>query len=430
MQKHLFLRYAGLLLSTGGMLFCSKIGDTTSLGSDVINDGSPDKTLINKHFREYSMDSTALGSGPSIPLSVPAVGDTGFGAHSVLSNGVVVTNNIFVGSQGNEQAFGFVQFMTDTSDSVLKRNISGVDSVLSVDIIFYRDSAAQACHVVVASSQKHPDWSGTDGTPLPGTMTFPPDTAHINVPDTIKLSDGQLKNDIFAACTTSSKAIARSLPASFGFILRNVDNSGLVRINGSSPAIVARYKKASDTTVYQIVRLAHDSYYYAFETDHDVSQAQRSLSYASKRTAVFQYDMKKLWQTASAGLVDTLRAEVVSAAFSTKGPDIAGDTLSVRFLLWHELVHDGARLDSLFSGDTVASIVPNTYAATLTGGATPVHVDMLQSLRGYEQGSSSIPCRPATLYLYVRYNDNSKPNWDPSRIWNNVPLLSAIVTVP
>ena len=413
------MRYAGIVLAMAAILSCSKTSETTSLGNDIIDDTYPNKMDMRKHFREYAMDTGALETS----FSLPAPGDTGFGVHAALSNHIVV------GGQGNERAYGFVQFRTDTSSAITKRTYSTIDTVLSVSIIFARDSVKPGGKISVLSSLQHPVSSDTGGSGF-DTLTFDHDTAHANVRDTAVLAIAQLKDSIVKACTTTNQTTARSLPLNFGFILKNLDPSGLVFINGI-PSLVVYYKNKGDTTTHTITTAADSSFYYAFETDNAASRGQPVLSYASKRTAVFKYDMKSLWQTASAGLADTMRAEVVSAAFSMKNPDNATDTLHTRVVLWHELVNDGTKLDSLFNG-IYDSVVSSATSVVLTG-TTPVQADVRMALRAYEQGiPAKRTVRPSALYLYVRLNEDALQNWKKSNSWttSNAPLLSAVITVP
>jgi hypothetical protein len=421
MPKHRIVCLLSLTIALCGMFFCSSFDDTTDLGNNIINATYPGKMDILKHFREYEMDTGSLMSS----FSVPAEEDTGFGVHGSM------TSHIVVGTQGNESAYGFVLFRTDTSTAVTKRAYSTIDTVISVAILFARDSLKSGGRIAVLPSRNHPSASDTGGAGF-DTLTFTHDTAHVNVRDTAVLTGAQLKDSIVFACTTANQTVAKSLPLDFGFILKNLDPAGRIFINGI-PTLEIIYKNKNDTTTRKIDVGAHETFYYTFETDNAASQGMPVLSYASTRTAVFKYDMTKLWRKADSALTDTMRAEVVSAAFTIKNPDKAIDTFGVRLLVWHELLHDGLKLDTLFADKGHSDSIPSYSVGATIPGTAITQVDVRAALRAYEQGiPAKRGARPPALYLYIRYSEDAAQVWKKSDAWTvgNAPLLNAVIAVP
>jgi hypothetical protein len=415
MHKQTLLRYLALLLSTGGALFCSKIGDSTDLGSNILNDISPDKTSIGKHFRAYAMDTSGLEKRSSLP----AAGDTGFGLHGAYLSSMVM------GIQADDTAVGYVEFaiQPDTTKYPL---FSAKDTLIAMKLRFTRDTG-NSRHPISVWHSKDRSIALNPSQPndsLLGSIAFPASGDTLN--DTITIVDSALTHAIFSACTTKCISADCQNAAKFGFILKNND-AGLAYLKGDAQILVTYWHNDSASEVNGYTS------YGSYKVRDANSGDSAMLSYGPKRTAAFQYNINKLWHTADSGLApaDSIRPEVVSASFSLKNPDSAGDSLNVSAVLWHELVHNGIELDSLFNGHFNG--IPSYPVTALLTGTAPVAVDVRSSMREYEQGvPSQKPARASTLYLYVRFVENTNQTWKVSNSWtkSNAPLLSAIVTVP
>ena len=388
---------------------CSRLDDSTDLGGNVIEDIYPDKVTLGKHFREYVMDSAALANS----FSLPGSGDPGFGVHEATGS------SMLIGMQGDQRAAGYVQFICTPDTGATRRNEKN-DTVKSVVLRFVRDTAVPSCRVAVwysniPSHALNPD--AANGDSILDTMEFTKDT--VAVPDSVVLPD-PLAGMIFMACTTSNKDSARAHYArdTFGFIISVVQCDSLVRLNGN-PQMVVRFKRGADTTGRNVTYgSSNTSYYCAEDIAPDTLDTIPALRYASKRTAVFQYDMSQLWNTTD-DLADPRSALTVSAVFPLQGPQDK-DTLTLRCLLWHNLERDGTVLDSLFAGKNQQSL-PGLVTINDTA---QVLANVCTALQWYEKND-----RSPTMYLYLRFNENVKQVWKKTR-WTGAPLLTAMISVP
>ncbi len=399
-------------ISLGVLFSCSKfIDDSTDLGGNVIEDIYPDKVTLNKHFREYVMDSSALVSASSLP----APGDRMFGVHAATGSKMVM------GIKDDERAAGYVQFVCTPDTGSTRRNAPN-DTLKEVIIRFVRDTNFPSVCRIAAwySNDRSHALNPTSSDVALDTMSFL-DTAHSNLKDSIFHLPDSLTAMIFKACTTSNRDSARAhyVRDTFGFILSVISCDSLVRLNGN-PQMAIRFRRGGtdSTDKYVTYGSLNVSYYYGEDITADSLDTIPALRYASKRTAVFHYDAVKLWETTS-DMADPRRALFVSAIFSLQGPK-AGDTLNVRYLLWHKLESDGTVLDSLFAGKN-----PQSPPGTVTiQGAARTLVNLCPTLRWYEQNDPS-----PVLYLYLRFNEDINQVWKKAR-WNTVPLLTAMISVP
>jgi len=395
------------------MFFCSGLfDDSTNLGAAIIENIDSNRVTISKHIREYVMDHSAVVDS----FSLPGVNDTGFGVHAA-TNGYMV-----VGRLGNEQAAGYVQFICPP-DTASSRTFASNDNLRKIIVRFSRnitiDTNTLPCRIEVWSSNNrsralYPNPASGDS--LLDTMQFvkaPQDSNNTaTIPDSIELLPG-LANDIFKACTTSTRGSSAKI---FGFIAANID-TGLIRLNGN-PQLIVEYTRGSDTTNkrYQTYSSWYTSYYLATDGAPDSLRRIPALSYASKRTAVFQYDATTLWATIN-GMANSQHAQVISAVFPLKGPRDK-DTIKVRYLLLSYLENNGADLDSLFAAN------PSLPGVITIINTSRVLANVHQSLQNFSQNG-----RPSALYLYVRFDEDLNQKWNQT-VWQNVPLLSAMIAVP
>ncbi|MCU0609296.1 MAG: hypothetical protein MUF22_05975 [Chitinispirillaceae bacterium] len=398
-------------------LRCSQFDDSTSLGKSIVEgvDGNSDKLNVRKHFREYVMDS-AVGALFNTPgTSLPGADAAGFGRHSAGTSVMVI------GTQGDETAAGFIDFVPNT-DTAGTRRIPATDTLLSVKVRFFRDSTPVADRIALRTCDSIWDPnspSAGSGDSIIDTVVFPAAKA---AADTITLPLW-LADSIFRACTS---AVPGTLRARVIFSLVRIDSgAGLIRVNGNTSVIVST-KRGSETkqVVYDRdaarnnLKASVDSYYLASDGNDPVFRTLPRISYASKRTAVFAYSLQGLWNTASAGVADAMREEIIAATFSLRGHS-AADTVKLSFLLLDHMVSDGATLDTLFSIKNVSD------RSVAIAGTAVAHLNVQPELSAFEKKTS----RPLTAYLYLRMQEDDRQVWK-STVWQNVPLLKAVITVP
>jgi hypothetical protein len=401
------------------MLFCSGFDDSTDLGAGVIEEIHPGQVTIGKHIRQYSMDTSACDSA----LSLPGASDTGVGVvHEVT--GSFMTIGTKSDSLSTERAAGYVRFVCPP-DTAASRTFASNDTLRKITVRFFRDITidkdTQPCRIEVWSSDTllralnpNPALGDTIRDTMEFVKALRDSNNHATIPDSIELLPGSAKdtalvNKIFNACTTSTK---NSSTTFFGFILTNLD-SGVIRFRGNADLII-KYKRGSDTTRSRIY--SNSSYYLATDGNPDSAQRIPVLSYPVRRTAVFRYDATTLWDTIN-HMTDQLHAQIVSAVFPLTGQNL-GDTLNLRYLLLDHLEKNVDALDSLF-----AAAPANQNAATVRN-TSRVLANVLTSLQNFTQNG-----RPSTLFLYLRFNEDSNQKWKKTK-WRNVPLLSAMIAVP
>lgn len=404
---------------SGLLFFCSKLVDnSTDLGAAIIESIDSNKVTINKHIHEYVMDTSSAFISDS---SFPATSDTGFGVHSATSSRMVI------GTKGNERAAGFVQFIP-APDTGTTKIYAANDTLKAITLHFTRDTnptihpnPSAPCFVTVWYSQVRShalNPSAANGDSRLGDMRFQDDTATVNIPDSIVVGPGSVADAIFKACRDQSKDSTHlaQRPA-IGFIVSALNATDtIVRLNGNMQ-LTLKYVQGSDTTShYQTYYVTTTTYYLATDGNPRSLQIIPALSYASKRTAVFHYSIAALWDTVSR-MDNQQHAQVVSAAFSLKGPK-AGDTLNVRYLVDTGSVHNGTKLDSLFN----VNLSPPGVVTIID--TARVQVNVSQSLGWYMKNG-----RPSDLYLYLRYAEDSRQIWKKT-VWNSKPSLTAMIAVP
>jgi hypothetical protein len=116
-------------------------------------------------------------------------------------------------------------------------------------------------------------------------------------------------------------------------------------------------------------------------------------------------------------MANSQHAQVISAVFPLKGPRDK-DTIKVRYLLLSYLENNGAELDSLFAAN------PSLPGVVTIINTSRVLANVYQSLQDFSQKG-----RPSVLYLYVRFDEDLNQKWNQT-VWQNVPLLSAMIAVP
>jgi hypothetical protein len=178
-------------------------------------------------------------------------------------------------------------------------------------------------------------------------------------------NDTGLANNIFKACTTSTKDSSAKI---FDFIVANLD-SGLIRLNGIANLTV-KFTRGSDTTSRYKTYYSYFAYYLATDGNPDSLQRSPELSYAPKRTAVFRYNTAPLWAA-----TDTQRAQIVSAVFQLQRP-LDSDTVNVGCCLLDSLYTDGVILDSFFTAAPTVS-VPGTDRVLVNLRCRIIHVPPL-----------------------------------------------------
>lgn len=386
------------------ILSCSGPDDSTGLGAGIIEEVYPGRVTIDKHIREYSMNSTSCDSS----FSIPGPGDTAFGIHPASDS------NLVIGAQGNERAAAYVRFVP-RPDTASLRIYSINDSPTSIVVRFFCDSAAAPRNVVVefstdSSFEKNPGAANRDT--LLGTMRFIKDT-NATVTDSVVIT-GRFKDSIFASCTTtikdSSKLAQRPV---IGFILMTQNASDPVLQFDRKPSVSVKFTRDSaDTFITYFSNFK--SFYLTDDGNPDSLQRIPALSYASKRTAVFRYSADSLWSTITA-MDNQEHAQILSAVFKLKG---YGDTLNLRYLLLDKLERNGARLDSAFAA---ASAKQSAVSITDT---SRVLANVLTSLQNF-----TLNGRPPALYLYLRFGEDLNQKWKQT-VWQGMPLLSAMIAVP
>jgi hypothetical protein len=406
---------------SGLLFFCSKLVDnSTDLGAAIIESIDSNKVTINKHIREYVMDTSSAFISDS---SFPATSDTGFGVHSATSSYMVI------GTKGNERAAGFVQFIP-APDTGTTRIYAANDTLKAITLHFTRDTNSNhpmpsaPCYVTVWYSQVRShalNPSVANGDSRLGIMRFQDDTAIINVPDSVVDSlDDTTTKAIFKACrdTIKDSTHLAQRPV-IGFIVAALNpTDSIVRLNGNMQ-LTLKYVQGSDTTShYQTYYITTTTSYLATDGNPRSLQIIPALSYASKRTAVFHYSIAALWDTIS-HMDNQQHAQVVSAAFSLKGPDTSGDTLNVRYLVCPFSVHNGTALDSLFN----VNLSPPGVVTII--GTARVQANVSQYLEWYMKNGRLLP----DLYLYLRFAEDSRQMWKKT-VWKSKPVLTVMIAVP
>ena len=318
MHTHMRHSLLSMPFSLSLLLFCSGPDGSTGLGSEIIEGVYPGQVTVGDHIRLYSMDTSACDSS----FSLPGPGDTGFGVHHYNTT----TTRIFVGDSAGDTAVGFIQYII-APDTGASRFYADNDSLTHIVLKFYRDSGVPADIEIRRSRNgtRPLKPSDTAGCPVLDTLHFvlSDSTASVTIsPDSADTAKSVFIHAIFAACTTTTKdsLYLKQLPT-FEFIGTNITGGTKVRLSSRPQMIIRFNRNAADTS------RTYSPYQYCYiASDPDSLRGDAWLSYAPKRTAVFSYEAAPLWS-----VLDTRRAQIVSAVFSLTGP-AAGDTLRLRYL--------------------------------------------------------------------------------------------------
>jgi hypothetical protein len=397
--------FAVFILWTLLFSFCSKLGESTNLGGSIIDSVDAGKTDIDKHFHGLMLDSSYFQER----FSVPRPGDTGFGYHNVSSG------NMFLGKANSEHSAGYIEvaFLRDSLAST--RFFIGNDTLKSLKMIFACDSALQTQKFELFSVGKKEMALTPDQSHMLDTISFKArgDTSQL---DTIELFDALntasfkhlFCDSIFKACSTSTTdTLKRRDTLRFAVVSQN---DGIVQLRGSCALLMSARRPGTDTTLRSKIFAASQAWYVVAE-DNGIAESLKDKpvsSFASKRTAVYKYRVDSLW--GSMGKQGVL----LSAGFLI--PNKTKDTLNVQCIVRPSVERDGTLLDSVFTKQSsIITIIDSTAAgfASVLGA--------LQEM--YNDGS-----KPAYVYLYVRYTNNTS-------VWKTVtlnmkPSFKAMITNP
>lgn len=367
---------------------CANLDDTTGLGGGVINNVDSNKVNLPAHFLKFNLDSTAVQNR----FSVPGPGDSGFGRHLVTGGTMVL------GTSQGERAAGFVTFGCPP-DTAKTRFFSNGDSLVSVAVRFSRDTTASRDPCMVAAARS------MDDALNPGPTYLPLDTLRESGVDTVAIERTALRDSIFRACTSTVKDSGGRMANLFSFSIIDIGTSeSLVRLAGN-PLLIVTVKR--DTSRVSKSYAAQSAWYIVKENSPDSLQklAAPVSSYASKRTAVFKYDLTRLWR-AVGPLSDN--SVFVSAGFWV--PNLSGDSVKASWAVRPDSIHDGAALDSMFD-----AIVPVVIKDTHNGYRTLQDIVQAYANNG----------RPPSVYLFLRLESDAE-RW--KRVaWTTAPLFTAVV---
>jgi len=333
-------------------------------------------------------------------------------------------SKMVIGTDSGEYSAGFVQFPC-FPDTGSRRYNPATDTLRSIVLRFWNDTALTAFSLQVWRSDhiSHalaPSSSAGDYL-LDSLQIAMKDT--VNAPDSVVLLPGSglsgvLAETIFQACTTSSRPQAGQLHIqdTFGFIIANPNpSSGIVRMFGN-PQLAVKFKRGNDTT--KVIYYSSVPYYVAAEQNPGTLTPR--LSYASKKTLVFAYDATRLWDSLTifpqgSGFTTS---QIISAFDSLHRPG-AVDSISLRYLLWDTLTHNGIRLDSLFAHPKSSPGVVTLY------GNDTEQANMAQSLQiiNVIENQRGLGPRPQKLYLYLRLSEDADQIWRKSS-YSSLPLLN------
>ncbi|MBN2037808.1 MAG: hypothetical protein JW768_13795 [Chitinispirillaceae bacterium] len=414
MRTLIRLFITGLPCSAALFLFCSQIDDATNLGSEIINDIDPDKVRIDRHYREFLLDSTALEES----YSVPQAGDEGFGVHGVVAGNVMV-----VGRKSNESAVGFVQFLCTTDSGGSGRLFyTDDDSLISVQLFFPRiskDTSAPDYIVKVCGVAGPRDVFDTACKPI-DTLTFD-DSLLV---DTVTIPPGDLRDSIFQSCRSLDTKYDGD---TFSFTLVNIAQDTLYRfpLSAGIPGLkvtVFRSNEENKDSVFSKSYPFTQAFYYVDEDERDSLQGQAVSSYASSRTAVYRYRAAALWNSINDTASGSIN-KLISAGFMIRHPKNDTHQLQVKYLVASEPLRDGVVIDSLFKSRFVSDI----------NDSSALYADVREELQRYARMSAP----PSSLYLHLRLDCNrssalqaaSKEQWQTAK-WDAIPYLKSILFIP
>ena len=407
-----------VLFAAGSLLFCS-FDESTSLGSEIINDVNPDKVNVGRHYREYVMDSSGFVQKSSIARTDEII-------HTVTS-GVMV-----LGNRNGESSFGVVRFICppDTDTTSHKRVFyRSTDSLLTVKFVFSRVGNGQEAHLNLYYNAKDTLDTTTISTPDTASMPFVGSIGFAGkdtVLDTVEIIDSTVRTAIFEACTTTE--ISAFPGTRFSFDIISQENDSLLRLYGSTPKLLVLVDK---DTLLDGIDTATVSYnvnasLYVVKEDSLLSkerQAQPVSSYAPYRAAVFEYDPSSLWAVMEDTATSTLN-RLISAGFMIRHPDGDTNTLYVQYAVSAAPLQSGREVDSIFNSSSVLITIP---------GDTVVFANVREPLQRYARQNP----RPASLFLYLRLSFNtsaalSSEEYEQWRTvtWDAIPYLKTIIYQP
>jgi hypothetical protein len=405
----------GTLLAAGSLLFCS-FDDETNLGSGIINGVDPDKVNVGRHYREYILDSSGLDQKYSISKTSGII-------HSVTS-GVMV-----LGERDGERSFGFVRFVCppDTDTTSHKRvSFRPTDSLLSVKLVFSRIDSGQAADLNLYYNSDDAldttDVSIPDTTTMPfvGTMSF---SGKENELDTVEIADTTIRSAIFKACTTTATSAFPGTRLCFDIV--SLQNDSLIRLYGK--LLVSIDRDTLPGKVDSVVKsYSVEKALYVVTEDTLLSEARQSQpvsSYASFRTAVFEFDPSSLW-TAMEDTVTSIANRLISAGFMIRHPGNDTNTLYVKYAVSTIPLRGGYEVDTLFDSSSVLISLPRDTVA---------FANVRETLQRYARQNP----RPVSLFLYLRLSFNtsaalSSEEYEQWRTvtWDVVPYLKTIIYLP
>jgi hypothetical protein len=413
MTKPLFYRYgvAAISLVVLHLCSCSRISESTGLGSGIIDSVNPGKVDINSHFHAFSLDSNFFKGSFSLPFA----GDTGFGYHNT-TNGEMI-----IGNANSEHSVGYLEVIITRDTSYTTQFFQkDKDTLESLKLVLSCDSfpVQEQFDIYAVSNQQnalaHPDLrklgrinfpSGNPDSALYDTLSIGLDTAHgfyrHYCDSVLSICDTFIPTaDTFQRQDTLRFAIVNSLANSA---------SDTVRLRGACSFILSGRRPGDTSLRVQTFSSFRAGYIAAEDNLTDTLRKQPITSFASKRTAVYRYKADSLWRAMGA------RGNLLSAGFviPNKTTDSA---FNFQCIARADTIHNGTLLDSLFNADSknVLSILRDS------SGFAPVTIG-LQEL--YNSGQ-----KPPYVYLYVR-NTNSTSLWTTDTM-NIKPVFKAMITNP
>ncbi len=370
------------------------------------------------------MDSSAVIS----TFTLPQKGDSGFGIHEVSGS------QMLIGTDSGEVAAGFVRFPCIPDTFPTRKYIPTTDTLRSIVLRFWNDTALTAFGLQVWRSDEishalahalSPNTSVAGDFLVDTLQILMKDT--LNAPDSIVLLPGKsngLAEAIFNACTTSNvaEAMNSAFQDTFSFIISNPNpSSGILRMFGN-PQLAVKFKRGSDTTPVNYYGSTRTSYYIAAEQNPGTLSPK--LSYASKKTYVIEYDATKLWDSlagfdSGSGFTTS---QIISAFDSLYRPGET-DTISLRYLLWDTLTHDGIRLDSLFAHPQSPPGVVTLYGNDTAQANMAQSLQIINILENHAENPPTgvQPLQPK-LYLYLRLSEDVNQIWRKSS-YSSLPFL-------
>ncbi|MBN1129165.1 MAG: hypothetical protein JXA71_09270 [Chitinispirillaceae bacterium] len=403
-------------IGAGMLLFCS-LDEQTAIGGGIINDVDPDKVNVGRHYREFLLDSTVLDTS----YSLPGVGDAGFGVHEVTKSVMVV------GRKDREEAAGFVRFLcsSDTNRSKGGRLFyQDDDSLVAVKLIFGRVSKGSDLppfKMKVFSASTLNRVFEESGQNSADTLTM----ADTSLLDSVTLPPGALRDSIFRSCMAMEDTSYDG--DTFGFGLLNVSRDTLYRLYSESSILKVSVRRRGDagktdtlSKPYKAVR----AYYVAREDSSEVRtlQHQTVSSYASSRTAVYQYTASSLWHAMTDSVSGSVN-NLISAVFVVRHPRGETGQLFVKAVLDSAAIPNAAVLDSLFALQAPVNLKDSTWS---------LYGNVRRNLQQYARAAAL----PPSLFLYLRLSDRSaslaavdKETWH-AVTWDAVPYLKTIIYIP